>query len=398
MAKGASDKTGFGGKLRPPYHCLLKLFPVKSAILFHAFRRSLKALRKREQKYFRETGYLFICLLLVAILLLAFLWALSIGTVKLPLAQIYTVIVDQLQSDLSVEAAGRGAAHDIVWLLRLPRLVLAAAVGCGLACCGVIMQAIVKNPLADPYILGISSGASLGATAAILLGIGMTLGENFVGIAAFIGAFCISLAVLFISNLGGRSNSMKLLLAGMALSAVCSAFSSFIVYFANNKEGMQTIAYWMMGSFAGAKWDNLTVIVPIVILAVLFFWSQSRILNLMLLGDEAAVTLGTDLHIYRQVYLLISSLIVGFVVYSAGMIGFVGLIVPHVVRMLIGTDHKKLIPVTALVGAVFLVIADGLCRIIIPRTELPIGILISLIGAPCFVYLMIKRTYGFGGN
>ena len=134
---------------------------------------------------------------------------------------------------------------------------------------------------------------------------------------------------------------MKLLLAGMALSAVCSAFSSFIVYFANNKEGMQTIAYWMMGSFAGAKWDNLTVIVPIVILAVLFFWSQSRILNLMLLGDEAAVTLGTDLHIYRQVYLLISSLIVGFVVYSAGMIGFVGLIVPHVVRMLIGTDHKN---------------------------------------------------------
>ena len=112
------------------------------------------------QKYFRETGYLFICLLLVAILLLAFLWALSIGTVKLPLAQIYTVIVDQLQSDLSVEAAGRGAAHDIVWLLRLPRLVLAAAVGCGLACCGVIMQAIVKKPLADPYILGISSGAS----------------------------------------------------------------------------------------------------------------------------------------------------------------------------------------------------------------------------------------------
>ena len=155
--------------------------------------------------------------------------------------------------------------------------------------------------MADPYILGISSGASLGATAAILLGIGMTLGENFVGIAAFIGAFCISLAVLFISNLGGRSNSMKLLLAGMALSAVCSAFSSFIVYFANNKEGMQTIAYWMMGSFAGAKWDNLTVIVPIVILAVLFFWSQSRILNLMLLGDEAAVTLVTDLHMYRQV-------------------------------------------------------------------------------------------------
>ena len=350
------------------------------------------------QNFLRETGYLFICFILVIILIAALFWTLSIGTVKLPLEQIYSVIVNQLQSDLPIEAPGRGAAHDIVWLLRLPRLVLAAVVGCGLASCGVIMQAIVKNPLADPYILGISSGASLGATAAILLGIGMALGENFVGIAAFIGAFAVSLAVLFISNLGGRSSSMKLLLAGMALSAVCSAFSSFIVYFANNKEGMQTIAYWMMGSFAGAKWDNLAVIVPIVILAVLFFWSQNRVLNLMLLGDEVSVTLGTDLHLYRQVYLLISSLIVGFVVYSAGMIGFVGLIVPHVVRMLIGTDHKKLIPVTALVGAVFLVIADGLCRIIIPRTELPIGILISLIGAPCFVYLMVKRTYGFGGK
>ena len=191
---------------------------------------------------------------------------------------------------------------------------------------------------------------------------------------------------------------MKLLLAGMALSAVCGAFSSFIVYFANNKEGMQTIAYWMMGSFAGAKWETLAVIAPIVVLAVLFFWSQSRMLNLMLLGDESALTLGTDLHIYRQLYLLVSALIVGFVVYSAGMVGFVGLVVPHVIRMLVGTDHKKLIPVSALTGAVFLVIADGLCRVIIPRTELPIGILISLIGAPCFVYLMIKKTYGFGGN
>ena len=350
------------------------------------------------QKFFRETRSLVICLLLAGVLVAALFWALSIGTVKLPMEQIYMVVMNQLASDTPIDSVDKGPVHDIIWLLRLPRLVLAAIVGCGLATCGVIMQAIVKNPLADPYILGISSGASLGATAAILFGVGITLGENFVGIAAFIGAFAISLGVLFISNLGGRANSMKLLLAGMALSAVCGAFSSFIVYFANNKEGIQTITYWMMGSFAAARWDNLAVIAPIVILSVLFFWSQSRILNLMLLGDESALTLGTDLHIYRQGYLLISSLIVGFVVYSAGMVGFVGLIVPHVVRMLVGTDHKKLIPVSALVGAIFLVVADGLCRVIIPRTELPIGILISMIGAPCFIYLMIKRTYGFGGN
>ena len=348
--------------------------------------------------FLKKQGYLIICAGMIVALVIALFWAMSIGTVKLPMASIYNTVMEQLVSGQPIEGADYGPVHDIIWLLRLPRLVLAALVGMGLSVCGVIMQAVVKNPLADPYILGISSGASLGATAAILLGIGVAWGENFVGIAAFIGAFAMSLGVLFISNLGGRSNSVKLLLGGMALSAVCGAFSSFIVYFANNKEGMQTVAYWMMGSFAGAKWETLAVIGPIVLLAVLFFWTQSRMLNLMLLGDESALTLGTDLHIYRQIYLLVSSLIVGFVVYAAGMVGFVGLVVPHVIRMLVGTDHKKLIPVSALTGAVFLVIADGLCRIIIPRTELPIGILISIIGAPCFVYLMIKKTYGFGGN
>jgi len=333
------------------------------------------------QEFFRKTDYLFICLLLIIILIMILFWALSIGTVKLPLEKIYFTIIEQLQSGTSIETIGKGPVHDIIWLLRLPRLVLAAIVGAGLAVCGVIMQAIVKNPLADPYILGISSGASLGATAAILLGIGVALGENFVGISAFIGAFTISLGVVFIANLGGKANSIKLLLAGMALSAVCSAFSSFIVYFANNKEGMQSIAFWLMGSLSGAKWDSIFIIAPIVMISILFFWTQSRILNLMLLGDEVAITLGRDLHIYRQVYLLVSSLIVGFII-----------------RMLVGTDHKKLVPISALAGAIFLVLADGLCRIIIPKTELPIGILISLIGAPCFVYLMIKKTYGFGGN
>ncbi|WP_299142271.1 iron ABC transporter permease [uncultured Dialister sp.] len=345
-----------------------------------------------------KIGFGFFLLILGCLLGCALFWALSIGTVKLPLLVIYEAIMGQFTGGLPIEAPGQGPVHDIVWLLRLPRLVLAALVGAGLSVCGVVMQAIVKNPLADPYILGISSGASLGATAAILLGIGAFLGPNFVGIAAFIGAMAISVAVLFISNLGGRSSSMKLLLAGMALSSVCSAFSSFIVYFANDRDGIQTITYWLMGSLAGARWNELSVIAPIVILSVLFFWTQSRVLNLMLLGDEAAITMGTDLHIYRQVYLLVSSLVVGFAVYSTGVIGFVGLIIPHVIRTVVGSDHKHLIPVSALVGAIFLVICDGLCRIIIPHTELPIGLLISLIGAPCFIYLMISRSYGFGGG
>lgn len=350
------------------------------------------------KKWIETLEFSVILILLAILLVVALFWGLSIGTVKIPLSDIYAAVLHQFTSGVPIEAPGQGPIHDIVWLLRLPRLILAALVGCGLAVCGVIMQAIVKNPLADPYILGISSGASLGATSAILLGIGASFGPNFIGVTAFIGAFIMSLAVLFISNLGGRSNSMKLLLAGMALSAVCGAFSSFIVYFANNKEGMQNIAYWMMGSLAGAKWNELMVIAPVIIFSVLFFCTQSRLLNLMLLGDETAITMGTDLHSYRQWYLLISSLIVGFAVYSAGMIGFVGLIIPHVMRMFVGPDHNKLIPTSALVGAIFLVICDGLCRIIIPHTELPIGILISMIGAPAFIYLMVKRTYGFGGS
>ena len=333
---------------------------------------------------------------LLLILLVSMAGALTIGTVSLSVGDVVFAVYDSLRSSVPIDAPGQGALHDIVWLLRMPRILMAACIGAGLATSGVIMQAIVKNPLADPYILGVSSGASLGATAAILLGIGVSLGENFVGISAFIGAFAISLAIVFIANMGGRANAVKLLLAGMALSAVCSAFSSFIVYFANDKDGIQSITYWLMGSMAGAKWSTLQVMIPMSIIIPLFFYTQSKILNLMLLGDDTAVTLGVDLHRYRQTYLLVSALLVGFAVYAAGMIGFVGLIVPHVSRMLVGADHRRLLPIAALSGAIFLVWADVLCRIIIPQTELPIGILISMIGAPCFIYLMVKRTYGFG--
>ena len=287
---------------------------------------------------------------------------------------------------------------DIVWYIRLPRLMLAVAVGAALAVCGVIMQAIVKNPLADPYVLGISSGASLGATVAILLGVGSFLGSNFVGILGFAGAFGVSLLVILLSNVGGRSNSVRLLLAGMALSSVCSAASSFVVYFASDREGMMSVTYWLMGSLAGAEWGQIAFLLPFVLLCTLFFWSQSRTLNLMLLGDEVSVTLGADLHRWRLLYLLLASALIGFVVYAAGMIGFVGLIIPHAARMVFGSDHRRLIPASALLGALLLVWADVLCRTIIPRSELPIGILTSLLGAPCFVYLMARKTYGFGGG
>ncbi len=335
---------------------------------------------------------------LAAALVLSIIFAVNLGTMNISAKEIGGVVLYKVFGAGDPAVYGSGPVADVVWYVRLPRIVLAIAVGMALSVSGVVMQAIVKNPLADPYVLGISSGASLGATLALLLGFGTFFGGNFVGITAFLGAFVISLGVMLLANTGGRANTTKLLLAGMALSAVCSAFSNFVVYISDDKDAMKSVTYWLMGSLAGADWANIAWILPIILIGTLFFWTQYRTLNLMLLGDDASITLGTDLHRWRQVYLLISAAMVGFVVYASGMIGFVGLVVPHVVRMIFGTDHKRLVPLSALIGAIFLIWADVLCRVLIQGTELPIGILTSMVGAPCFIYLMVRRRYGFGGK
>ena len=161
---------------------------------------------------------------------------------------------------------------------------------------------------------------------------------------------------------------------------------------------MEAVVRWTMGSLASADWQTNGLLLCTTMLGVLFFWTQFRTLNLMLLGDESAITLGTDLHRWMILYLIVSSLMVGFAVYAAGVIGFVGLIIPHIVRMLFGTDHKKLVPLCTLLGALFLLWADVLCRTMLERTELPIGILTSMIGAPVFIWLMVRKKYGFGGK
>lgn len=335
--------------------------------------------------------------ILLIILLLSIGFAVTMGSVDISIKEVYKVILYKL-FNIGDSSIGIGAVADVVWLIRMPRIVLAIAVGAGLSVVGIIMQAIVKNPLADPYILGVSSGASLGATLAVVLGIGSVFGSNSLGIMGFIGAFGVSILVLMISNIGGRSNSIKLLLSGMALSSVCSSFSSFLVYISDDSQKLKTITFWLMGSLAGAKWNEIAFILPIIILGIIFFTTQYRILNLMLLGDEVSITLGTDLHKFRIIYLLITSLMIGLLVYVSGMIGFIGLIIPHIVRIIFGTDHKKIIPIAALLGAIILIWADVISRILIKGTEIPIGIVISIIGAPLFVWLMIKKNYGFGGN
>ena len=342
-------------------------------------------------------AYLCAVVLLLVVLVGSVLFAVTVGSADLTLGQVYEVILFEWFHIGDPATLAQGAVHDIVWYIRLPRIVLGVAVGMGLATVGVVMQAVVQNPLADPYILGISSGASLGATAAILLGIG-AFGSNSVGVCAFLGALGVSFAVIGLSHLGGRATPVKLVLAGVALSSVCSAISNFIVYVADDPGRFMTVTFWLMGSLAGAEWESNGVIVLVVLLAIAFFLTQSRTLNLMLLGDDTAITLGTNLRRYRQVYLVMASLVVGFVVYASGVIGFVGLMIPHVIRVLFGVDHRKLLPLSALAGGIFLVWADVVARTILPNAELPIGILISIVGAPAFVLLLVKKTYQFGGR
>lgn len=359
---------------------------------------------KKQEASNKKTGkahtslFLLTLILLAAGLIFSIMAAITFGNADISLKDVYSVIVYELFQIKRFSQFSEGAVHDVVWLIRFPRVILALAVGSGLSICGVVMQAIVKNPLADPYILGVSSGASLGATFAIMLGVGSFLGDNFVGFMAFAGAMLTAFAVMAIANMGGRANAGKLILSGTAVSSVCSAFSSFIIYIVNDNNATAEVMRWTMGSLSGANWSRVTIIFPVIALCTLIFWSQYRNLNLMLLGDEVSITLGTNLRKSRTVYLILCSVIVGFAVYAAGMIGFVGLVIPHIIRILFGTDHKRLIPLSALLGGIFLIWADVACRIILKNAEMPIGILVSIIGAPCFIYLLIKRSYGFGGG
>lgn len=338
-----------------------------------------------------------IYILLITILITSMLISMKLGTAKIKIGDIIKIIFNKL-FNLKLGGNIKKSHIDIIHLIRGPRIVLAAIVGMGLSISGLVMQGIVRNPIADPYILGISSGASLGATLAISLGMGQFLGDSYIGIFAFIGAFLTALIVIFIGNLRGRSDVTMLLLSGVAINSLATALSSLVIYFSKEKEGIRNITYWLMGSFSGATWKNNIIIGIIVGLTIIFFYSQSRILNLMLLGDEVALTLGTDLSKIRIIYLLLISLNVGLIVFASGVIGFIGLIVPHVTRMVFGSNHKNIVILNTLIGGIFVVIMDGFSRSLIRGVEIPIGILISIVGSPIFIYLIFKQNKDLGGK
>lgn len=280
--------------------------------------------------------------------------------------------------------------YRIVWLLRAPRVILGFAAGCGLAVCGTVMQAAVQNPMADPYILGISAGATFGATVSIFLRVG-----TISGLSAFLGAMLACILVLTMAARGGKTSTVKLVLAGMVANAVFQAFSNFIISIAGDAEGNMTIKFWTMGSLTGASWDNILLPIMIVAAGFVFFLTQYRPLNMLLIGEEAAATLGIHLSFYRTVYMTVISLIIGVLVANCGMIGFCGLLIPHISRAVSGPNHQRLMPIAAMTGGIFMIWVDAFARSLIPNTELPVGIFTALIGAPAFVYILLRRNYNF---
>lgn len=341
-----------------------------------------------------KVKYLF--LLLSLAMLGMIILGLKLGFISLA----WTEIIEILLSKAGIIASANVSSDlvDVVWLLRMPRIILAACVGMGLTLSGIIMQAVVKNPLADPYILGVSSGASLGATCAIFLGLGAFFGSQAIGICAFIGAFAISLLVTFIADNSRSKSASNLLLAGMAVSAICASLSSLIAFVGRNKEGMEAITYWLMGNVANAKLGNVLILLTVVVCLAGYFMTQTRILNLMLTGYDSAMALGVDLKRYIKRYLLLNGLLVGFIVFNSGTIGFIGLLIPHFVRLIFGSNHKKLLPVAVAFGGLVTVVMDILSRTLINGIDIPLGVVFSLIGAPCFIYMMLKQNYRFGAK
>ncbi|MGW7222563.1 FecCD family ABC transporter permease [Streptomyces sp. NPDC054826] len=288
--------------------------------------------------------------------------------------------------------------HQIIWQIRAPRVLLAALVGAGLSAVGVAAQALVRNALADPFVLGVSSGASVGAVAVTVSGGLAALGIHAVSAGAFLGALTASLLVYAAASHRGTLSPLRLVLTGVALSLGFQALMSLIVYSAPDSEATGMVLYWTMGSFGAANWGALPVVALVVLPALAVLRRRGRTLDVLALGDETAASLGIDPDRHRKGLLVLLSLVTGVMVAVSGAIAFVGLVLPHVVRMVAGAGHTRVLTLAPLAGAVFMVWADLVSRTLVAPRELPLGVITALIGVPVFVTLMRRRSYLFGGR
>ncbi len=345
---------------------------------------------------------LILFLLLILLLIVSIVCTISIGSSDIPAMEVFGILTDQIFGGGKELAAGiwETSHYQIVWNIRLPRVLFGVACGAGLSLCGAVMQALVLNPIADPYILGISSGASAGAAWALLMPLPFFSGQYQTTLAALCGAFISSFTVYFMARAagGGKLQPVSLLLSGTAVNAVMSAVTSFLIFLAKSPESIAAVYNWQMGSLASAQWTTLAFPCIAAGTGLVIFTLLGTKLNLIMMGDEDAAAMGMSVRAFRTGMFFLCSVLVASLVSVTGVIGFVGLVVPHIVRILSGTsDNRIVLPLSALFGGTYLIWADAITRSAFGSAELPIGIITAFVGAPFFLYLMIRKKYGGTG-
>ncbi len=332
---------------------------------------------------------------LVVILAAACVLAVGLGTVWIPPATIVRLVAWKLGL-AGAPAEVPASTAVILFELRVPRVLLAVVVGSALAAAGAVFQALFRNPMADPAIIGVSSGAALGAIAVIVVG-GGVLGEGLaLPAAAFAGALAVAFLVYRVARVGPAVQVGTLLLAGIAVAAVVSAVITLVMTFAG--EQIRSIYFWLLGGLAGRSWDSLGVSAPLVAVGMAAALIAMRDLNLMALGEERAAQLGVEIERFKRLTLATGALLAAAAVSVAGVIGFVGLMTPHILRLVIGADHRWLLPASVVGGAAFLVLADLASRTLVAPEEIPVGALTALLGGPFFLYLLRRERRGAGGR
>ncbi len=348
--------------------------------VIHKGRRRRRSLRSR------------LTLLLVTgfgLIVLALTLSVSLGSAPIPITTVWSVALHRLAPDM-IEPFWSMGRENIVLNLRFPRAVLAAIVGAGLGMAGAAMQGITRNPLADPHLLGVSAGAALGANVAILL-LGNVLGPLTVPLFAFMGALLATLLIVAVAALTrGGADRTQLVLAGVAISFIISAVANLVILFADPR-AVASVVFWMLGGFGLARWDNLLVPFGAFLIAALLFIANARALNVLAMGDESATTLGIRVTRLRFMILITSAFITGVLVAFSGMIGFVGLMMPHMARLLIGGDNRLVLPASAISGAIFLVLADVIARTLMAPNDIPVGIITGFIGGMFFLGMLMRR-------
>ena len=309
--------------------------------------------------------------------------AVAIGPAGISPADVFRSVL----SHLGIGTSPLSPLRDgIVWELRLPRVLTAAAVGAGLALSGGVMQALTRNSLADPYLLGLSSGASLGAVAVVLLGVGLLL-----PVAAFAGAMAALVTTLALARAGGGLTPSRTVLAGVAVSSLAGAITSLVIFWTATGDSYREILGWLLGSLAGARWPAVAIAVVALVVVGTPILASSRLLDAFAFGDTSAAALGVPVAGVRWALLGATALLTGAMVSVSGSIGFVGLVLPHAVRLLVGPGHRRLLPLAALAGAIFLVWADTAARSLFDPRELPVGVVTAILGAPVFALLLVGR-------